>query len=485
MDTLGNAPMATLKENFDQIVQGKLSVSVLGLGMSGVQAALFLRRCEIPVTAYDDATRAEFLQRDTGAETISQLEQAGITLCFAPTKEDFCHKQPALAIISPGVPFNSWHVALLRDQNVFLTNDLELGLVLTQCPYVLITGSNGKTTTSCLLHHILQQHGMDAHLVGNVGHSLLAELFTYPLREDELAQWYVAEVSSFQIESAQGFCPSIGIFLNISPNHLDRHDSLEDYFEIKSSPFRAMRVRSTAILNRDDELLAELSDDLIAQVQTFGTSQLSSGNGARISFSSEKDEVYLFRGSDEFALDLTGTKLIGLHNRYNIAAAALAALEIGASLESIEKGIKSFVPIAHRFECIVREPVTVINDSKSTTVASSKAALSSALSAFPDTTIWLLVGGKDKGGDWSELARFTKFTPGVVVIPFGQASSLIEEAFSAVDLNTHPHATCKAAIEFAQSKAQPGDVILFTPGGSSFDEFRSYEERGEFFRSCF
>jgi UDP-N-acetylmuramoylalanine--D-glutamate ligase len=324
-------------------------------------------------------------------------------------------------------------------------------------------------------------------LCGNVGTPVIAS--------DELSgaekerSILVVEASSYQLEACSVMKPAVSVILNISENHLERHGSLERYAAAKA---RAMRLQDRAdlcILNADDPVLRLLGQSSTATTAYFGVrpaEELSkfAPAWASISYSPKgADTVSLMRNGELEVYDLSSSNLLGLHNRYNVAAALLAVRAMDVSMESIREGLADFSPLEHRLEVVVRRgELTVINDSKSTTVAAAVAAVSTLGERFGGEGLVLMIGGLSKAGSWAPLFDRLSRYPGTAVVCFGKDGPLLASHCAAAGIEHVVAPTLEEATKVAIDKSAGKGVVLLTPGCASFDEFTDFEHRGAEFK---
>ncbi len=388
--------------------------------------------------------------------------------------------------LSGGVPLTNPIAAEALKRGIPLTNDTQIFMEIVPCPTIGITGSAGKTTTTTLvgrmaksaysgdkrLSHVIRH--MSAWLGGNIGDPLLN--YVDDMQPDDLA---ILEISSFQLEQMT-ISPNFAAILNVTPNHLDRHGTMAAYTAAKARILQFQTGQDAAILGRDDPGAWNLRDKVRGVLYSFGFSQLSSGSrGAFV----RQGVIYLRTKEGETALlGETDIQLRGDHNRLNVLAACAIACAAGLPVEAIKAGIQGFRGVAHRLE-LVREwnGVHWYNDS----IATAPERTIAAIRSF-DEPIVLLLGGRDKNLPWEELAALVHKRVDHVIL-FGEAAEKINAALRAAGPGQPPYtlACCtglKEAIQAAARAAEPGDVVLLSPGGTSFDEFRDFEERGEVFR---
>ena len=434
-------------------------VLVVGLARTGVATALFCAARGARVIATDTRNETEI------GEAVAKLKEAGVML------ELGCHQEKTfldqdLIIPSPGVPADDAHLQAARSKGVTLWSEIELAYRFLKGRLIGITGSNGKTTTTSLIEHILQTAGMQTILAGNIGTPLIACIDS--MNDDT---WTVAELSSFQLELIDSFRPNIGVFLNLTPDHLDRHHTLEAYGAAKARLFENQTGEDAAVLNADDAATTQYAPSL-PRVYWFSRKQRVA-QGAYV-----RGEEIVFRqdGREEALLKLEDIPLAGAHNVENVLAAAAATRLAGASPSSIAKGVRSFAGVEHRLEFVSEiAGVRYYNDSKATNVD----ATLKALDAFPGR-ILIILGGKDKGSDYTVLQKPLR-EKAILALLIGAAAEKIETQIAG-SVAIERAETLDRAIEIASHAAQRGDVVLLAPACASFDQFQNYEHRGRVFK---
>jgi UDP-N-acetylmuramoylalanine--D-glutamate ligase len=441
-------------------LKGK-KVLVVGLGKSGLAAALFLRHRGAHVTV-SDVRSAESLAKD-----IPALLEEGI-MVEAGGHGLLTFRRQDLIVVSPGVPLNTPELAQVRSFGLPVIGELELAARFLKGKMLAITGSNGKTTTTSLVGEILEKAGMPTLVGGNIGVPVVALI-----DQSREASWLVLEVSSFQLETTDTFHPRIAVILNITPDHLDRHGSFENYALAKERIFAAQTGEDFLVLNADNARTAEAAHRTKANVYWFSLSRPVE-QGAFL-----EDGFVVYRPRKDAAVEkimpLSGIPLKGEHNVENVLAAACAARLAEASNESIRAAIEGFHAVEHRLEYVATiNGVEYYNDSKATNVD----ATAKALAAFP-SGIHLILGGKDKGSDYRELEPLLNRVKAVYTI--GSAAAKIESQLRGM-IPLHSCETLAAAVNAAGSAAHPGDVVLLAPACSSFDQFENYEQRGRAFK---
>ncbi len=370
---------------------------------------------------------------------------------------------PDLIVLSPGVPFDEPLFASAQQRGIPVIGEVELASYFLQGPIIGITGSNGKTTTTALTGHLLKCCGVARQVGGNIGTPVASLVATSA--ED---QWNVLELSSFQLETIRSFRARIAACLNVTPDHLDRHLTLDSYASAKRRLFETQVAGDFAVLNYDDEICRQFANATSAGIYWFSSSQPVPQGVAM------EDNQLLYCG-EAFA-SRSQIKLPGSHNVENVMAAALVSILAGGELGELGAAIETFPGVEHRLE-FVRElnGVGYYNDSKATNV---DAALK-AIAAFPGN-LWIILGGKDKGSDYHPLRESLKErAKGVLLI--GAASPLIKGALAGA-VTSMDCGTLQEAVRYARQHAEPGDTVLLAPACASFDQFKDYEDRGNRFK---
>ncbi len=361
-------------------------VLVVGAGVSGIDACKYLLARGAKVILTDTKPR----ERLTSA--VDELERRGVEVrCgnFLPEKIDW-----QLAVVSPGVPPGLPLLTMSRAAGVEVIGEVELAWRAAQRPFIGITGTNGKTTTTALTAYILEQAGQTVLLGGNIGQPLVSSVGAF--RGD----WVVAELSSFQLETCFTFRPTIAAFLNLTPDHLDRHGSFEAYGEAKARIFARQTADDYAILNADDDYTRALAASLPSQVLRFSLQ----GPVEQGMYWQNKQVIAVEQGKPVYDFPAADIYIKGAHNVANAMAAALMAHRAGVSYPQIHAALRSFPGVPHRLEFVCeKQGVIYVNDSKGTNPASTK----QALYAY-DNPLVLLLGGRNKGNDFVPLLRLVK-----------------------------------------------------------------------------
>lgn len=425
-------------------------VLVAGLGLSGFGALELLRGKGAELYATDSNP----LEKIPGAA--GKLESLGVR--FTPQSAD-AFRGKDLVVVSPGVPAD---LDLLA--GIPVIGEVELAGYYLRGPIIGITGSNGKTTTTALTGHILQASGIPAQVGGNIGKAPTAMVAT-----SRSSQWNVLELSSFQLETIHCFRAKVGVALNVTPDHLDRHHTMEAYAAAKGRLFETQKPGDYAVLNADDAVCVSYGETSRRPVWFSGSRRLDGGvwlEGGRVVIDGEP------------LIEASEVPLRGRHNLENVMAAAAAARLAGAEFESIREAIRTFPGVEHRLEFVRRlEDVDFYNDSKATNVD----ATLKALDAFAGR-LWVILGGKDKGSDYTALrgplsekahaALLIGAAAGKIAAHLGDAAPQIESG------------TLENAVAEAWRRASPGDTVLLAPACASFDQFQNYEHRGRVFKAA-
>jgi UDP-N-acetylmuramoylalanine--D-glutamate ligase len=434
-------------------------VTVIGAGESGLWAAKLLARA---------GARVRLTSRDPIPAPARRLllrlrvpfEEGAHTPAFLADTE--------IVVPSPGVRPSSPPLVLARRKGWRVASELEAAAAFVRGRWIGVTGTNGKTTTSSLIAAMLKNAG-PCDLCGNVGRALSRSVLEKGPRIPR-----VVEVSSFQLHASRAVRPTVAVILNLRPNHLDWHRTLAEYYGAKLKLIRNLGPRGTAVLNADDPTLMRLASRVRVRKLLFSRGPLEEGlflRGGAI--------VRRSRGREETVADLGRLKLVGPHNAENVLAATGAALAFGVGRPAIQKALDRFRPLHHRIEPVGRAGgVTFVNDSKSTTVDSTRAALESF-----GGRIVLLAGGRAKEKNYRTLLPLLKRRVACLVL-YGEARKLL-----ARQLRGFPRVVTverfRDAVERAFREVRPEGTLLLSPMCASFDQFRSYEERGEAFRRIF
>ena len=431
-------------------------IVILGGGESGVGAArlaqakghqVFLSDQGELKAAYQAELNEHHIPFETGKHTLERILAADEI------------------IISPGIPEKSELVQAIKKQGISLISEIEFAARYTDAKLIAITGSNGKTTTTLLTYHLLKEAGFHVGLAGNIGHSFAKQVM------EQSFDWYVLEISSFQLDRCFEFSPDIAVLVNITPDHLDRYDyKFENYIHSKFRIFQNAKAANTCIYWGDDEVIQQYKSLIPTHTQVQEIHFSPAQGSATIT-----DEEIIF---EDGSIQRASAPIQGPHNAMNMSAAILAAKSAGVSWESIVKHLPSFQNAPHRLEpCGNWQGVQFINDSKATNVD----AVYYALNSFTKPII-LIIGGVDKGNDYHVLDELVKNrVKGMVCL--GTDNSKLEAHFGkSVALFAQTN-QIENAIKQAMEWANTGDIILLSPACASFDLFKNYEDRGDQFKA--
>jgi len=435
-------------------------VAVVGLGKSGVAATRLLRTERIPVYA-SDVGKGEQLESQA-----AELRAEGVVVDLG--RHDLERIQRAAAVVvSPGVPPDAPPLSAAAAAGVPVVAEVDLGFSrLGHARCIGITGTNGKTTTTSLVAHVMATAGVKTESAGNIGRPL-----SDVAREGREPDWIALELSSFQLHDSPHLDPAIGLLTNLAPNHLDRYHGLAEYYGDKALLFRHARDASVWVTNADDEAV----QTMVSRVR---------GRHLRFSIRDRSDAWYDRTGrrlmlGDAAILARDELPLLGDHNVANALAASLAAREAGADPTRLAAGLRSFKAIPHRVEPIREvDGVLWINDSKSTNVTSTEVAVTALERPFV-----LLLGGRHKGAPYSPLIPLLKGRCRAVVA-YGEAEPIVAADLEGALPVERAGSDFSAVLAAARRRARPGDAVLLSPACSSYDMFNNYEERGDRFRAA-
>ncbi len=445
-----------MKQGID--LSGK-RVLIVGLARTGIATSLFCAAHGANVTATESRSEAD------AAEAAGKLRAAGCRLELGGHRESTFLEQD-LIVPSPGVPADAPLLQAARAKGIPVWSEVELAWRFLKGRLIGITGSNGKTTTTSLLAHILEAAKFPVILAGNIGTPLISRI-----EDSSDESLTVAELSSFQLELIEAFRPNTAVFLNLTPDHLDRHPSLEAYGQAKARILENQTEGDAAVLNADDPATTPYAPSR-ARVYWFSrTKRVAQGafvRGEEIVFRREGEEIVL--------LNRNAIGLRGAHNVENVLAAVAAAHLAGAEPEVIAEAVRSFAGVEHRLEFVAENGgVSYYNDSKATNVD----ATLKALDAFPGR-LYVILGGKDKGSDYTVLREPLR-RKAVAALLIGAAAEKIEQQVAG-SVPVVRAETIDRAVHLAAERAQPGDTVLLAPACASFDQFDNYEHRGRVFK---
>jgi UDP-N-acetylmuramoylalanine--D-glutamate ligase len=449
-------------------------VLVVGLGMTGLATAHFLRHRGAVVTVTDMANEDEL------AASVLELHELGIRAEIGGHRRE-SFESSELIVLSPGVPHTHDFLTGARLKGIPVIGEIELASRFIRDPIIAITGTNGKTTTTSLLGDMLVECGMTVFVGGNIGNPLIGHV-----DREEKVDWVVLEISSFQLDTIETFRPDIGMLLNITEDHLDRYPDMAGYAASKGRIFQNQTSEDIAIFNGADSWVLSETSRINSRKWVFNGSGILQegarivGNNLTIEITSCLRRTPSIRACPTLgpiSLDIGKTSLYGKHNQENICAAVMAAIAAGGDIRDIQTALNQFKGLSHRIEFVrTLNGVTYIDDSKATNVD----AVYRALESFMEPVI-LIMGGRDKGGDYRILEKVMQNHVKHLIL-LGEASGLIAAALGNI-VPTELVSSMRAAVTKAHQFASAGDVVLLSPACSSFDMFRNYAHRGGVFQS--
>jgi len=444
---------------------------VVGLGKSGVSVTKLLCRKGIHVTVTDELNKSDLKDSLDALKSFDYKAELGKHVLKTFCEQDFI-------VVSPGVRLEIKPLKQAEKSGIPILSEIEAASQFITEPIIAVTGTNGKTTSSTLIHDMIVSGGKSVFLCGNIG----TPLSEYALRREK-CDWVVVEVSSFQLDRIFTFKPAVAVFLNIAPDHLDRYASFDEYALSKA------RLKSN--MTEDDHIICNLRDQKIMSLLAGAKPKVlyftsDSMNRIPVHYADKFQGTYLEKGTEihltsarwkDHTFDVHETQLRGLHNKENLMASLLAAKLAGVTNESIQKVAVTFRPLPHRIEFVARKnQVNFYNDSKGTNVHS----LMRSLESFNEPVI-LIAGGRDKGEDYSVLGPTVRDRVKNLIL-IGEAKEKINRAIGDYT-ETFLVGTFEEAIYLAYQKSRSGDVVLLSPGCASQDMFKNYEERGNAYKS--
>jgi len=440
-------------------------VVVFGLGKSGLSSARLLAREGAQVTALDARTEAQL------GPAAEELKALGATLALGPTPEGLLDSA-ALVVVSPGVPLALPELQRAKAKGVRIWGEIELAsrFLPEGVPFIGITGTNGKSTTTALTGELFNQSGRRTFVGGNLGRP-----FTEAAMDEKPYAAHVVELSSFQLEGLDATRVNAAAILNLTPDHVDRYPSHQAYGQAKARIFMNQREGDVAVVNADDAAVMGLARGIQAKVYGFSLRAQGTPSGlSGLAVPAEGGFRFTFGHEPRFLL--RSRSLRGEHNLQNAMAAALLASLSGVQAEAIQRGLDSYPGLPHRLEWVrTLAGVEWINDSKATNVDSTLVALK----AFP-ANVWLIAGGYGKGAPYEPMVEASiGRVKGVLTV--GQDAPKIEAAYG-TRVAVHSCGTLERAVERARELSREGDVVLLSPACASYDQFKNFEHRGETFK---
>ena len=432
-------------------------ILILGYSVTGISSAKYFisKGAKVYISEFKD-------KNDLNVEELQNLLDKGIKVEFLGHSDEFINGSD-FCILSPSIPPEAEIIQKLKDKNIPYFSDLEYLYKVNKDKMIVTTGTNGKTTTTALISHVLSAK-FNVPYCGNIGISPFEYI-------DKNVDFYSIEASSFQLYYSPTLAPKIGIFCNLTPDHILWHKSLENYFEAKAKMFRNMDETSCAILNYDDEHTKKLAENIKAKVYYFSMQDRNLKNCAYF----DSNKIYY---NDEEIIDIKELKIVGAHNIQNVMCAIITAKILGMSNLEIKNVLKTFKAIAHRLEFVrTIEGTDYYNDSKATNPEASIVAINS----FKNKKVVLIAGGRDKKTSLSDFIKAVNEKISKVVL-IGEATQRFKKELSKSGyLNIVNSKTLEEAIDIA-SLDKP-EVVLLSPACASFDMFENYEKRGDAFKN--
>jgi UDP-N-acetylmuramoylalanine--D-glutamate ligase len=436
---------------------------IVGLGVTGKAVLRFLMQKGASITVTDRGKESEM------DVDISALRKKGIRVELG-RHEIKTFTRADLIILSPGVPHTLTPVVTARENGVPVWGEVELASHFIQQPIIAVTGTNGKTTTTALLGKLLKNSGFKVFVGGNIGNPLINAV-----DDKEGAEIIVAEISSFQLDTIDTFRPAVAVLLNVSDDHLDRYPDFAAYVKSKNRIFKNQRKEDLAILNGSDPIVRAMGKQIKSKKWFF--QNITPGSEKPVPGATINGKTIFFQTttSDVNSMILSDILLVGRHNLENVTAASLAAMAFGVTLETIKTTLKEFKGLPHRLQFVTsHQGVSYFNDSKATNLDS----VARALDSF-NSPVVLIMGGRNKGSDFNILSgRIQKHIKKLIAM--GEAKENIKSTLGNI-VQTETALSMEEAVSRARGAASTGDIVLLSPGCSSFDMYSNFEERGEDF----
>jgi UDP-N-acetylmuramoylalanine--D-glutamate ligase len=459
----------------DRVELAGARVTVLGLARSGVAACHLLQEAGARVTVADRKEAAEL------APVLKTIDRDRVCIDVGAQYETSL-EEADLVVISPGVPYRLEALERVRRRGVKVISELELASRFLSAPILAVTGTNGKSTTVTLIGKMLAEQGKRAFVGGNLG-TALSEAARTTLQstkqgKPEPFDYLVVEVSSFQLETIDQFHPWIAAILNVTVDHQDRYESIDEYLTAKHRIFENQTAADFALFNLDDARVAPLRNRVRAKRLGFTRTQKIGSDLAGGTYLDGDAIVTTVTGSRREICRRSDIRMLGHHNVENVMAAATYAALWGCPNEVIHRVVSTFPGLEHALELVrERRSVRFVNDSKGTNVDATLKALEGI-----DHPIWLIAGGRDKGGDFSRLTDAVRQRVKHVIL-IGEAAPLLKKAWAGATTMSEA-GSLREAVEFAAREASAGDVVLMSPACASFDMFRDYQDRGRQFKAA-
>ena len=443
---------------------GEKNILVLGAGSSGIGAAWVLAQLHANVVL-NDYKPVEF-----ESSTRKKLDDAGVTIITGRQDNSLLNGVDRI-VISPGIALSIPIVQEAFNRHIEVVSEVELAYDVCKSPILGVTGTNGKTTTTTLLTQVMESTGLPIKVGGNIGDSLSEAAFNMPE-----GGYLIAELSSYQLETIKSFCPLGAIVLNVTPDHLARHKTMENYAAAKARIFMNQNAENFVVLNDDDPIVAAMKKDAHRKILS-----ISQHHKVECGAYFEGNTCYaVLDGNVISVIDTEQIHIKGAHNIENILSVIALTYALGVDVERIKRTIENFHGVEHRLERVTTiNDVTFYNDSKATNTDS----VVKALDAF-DKLVILLAGGHDKMTPLEDFMNVVKENTKEVIF-MGEAAERFESVATKVGVtNIHRAQSMKEAVELGYKLAEPSDIVLLSPACSSFDWYSCFEERGDDFKKC-
>lgn len=478
--------------SLQQIMSIQKRCLLVGLGRGSFAAAKVLNSLGVSVVCIERRSRQQFLHESQQRMRLEELERLGVEIVFGVEGEAVAGLLDGIeyAAISPGVSLEGAVCGSLSRHGIKLIGQIELALSLWPGRVLLVTGANGKSTVAAMIYHILSQVGQDVLCVSNALKPFISEIVPYLAKASNPEKsLLVVEASGYELEACSLLHPDLGVFLNLTDRDVERFGSDSRVFMAEKQAFVRQTREQFAVINRDDRWGGHLLESIAAQLCSFGASLLPGVGDQSVAIAYDRQQ-----GVDQLILRWNGKviqitppdSLIGLHNRYNLAAAILAACCLGINPDNLQTFIYNFTPLPYRLQMAGNfADVVWINDAKSTSAAASWAAVQAVFDLYADRKLTLLIGGEVRGCSWPPFFKFLaeKGSGVVEVLCFGKDSGLLANHCRAAGISCACFSGLQDALDKVKASLIPGQVVLLSPGCASFDQFSNYGERGQLFRS--
>ncbi len=440
---------------------------IIGSGRSGIAATAFLHKKHAKVLLCDTKPYETLLKENYGIDQVIGLENVETIFGRQPSEDEI--NMNDYLVLSPGAAPDIFPCRIARQYNIPIMSEIEFANTFYKGDVIAVTGTNGKTTVTTLIGELLKDGHFETYVGGNIGDPFINHA------EKATEKGVIAlEISSFQLSLNQALKPKIAVITNITPDHLDRHKTMDNYIQAKANIFMNMQDGDTVILNYDDSIVRALKNRIACKTYYFSLVEDENMNAYL-----NGDDIFInINGIQEKLINKNELHLLGAHNVANVMAGALAALEYGVDIDDVRDTLRRFTPVEHRLEFVAKHNgVTFINDSKGTNPDASMTAINAI-----DQPIILIMGGYDKHSSFDEMFGLVKQKVKHVVVLGETKDKILKEAV----LQNYKDITAvdnyKQAVDACVSYAEQGDCVLLSPACASWDMFENYEQRGRYFK---